>query len=255
MKFIDSHAHYCSKKFDKDRDILIPELLNGDVEAIIECGTNAFWNRKVLELAEKYEKIYAVIGFCPVDVSSLKSEKIFKEFKNQLSNKKVIGLGEIGLDYHHSPETKEEQIEYFKKQLDLAYELNLPVCIHSRQAEEDTVKVLQNAKNRLGVIHCYSYGTETMKKLSDLGYYFGIGGTSTYTSSVDLREAIKEMPLERIILETDAPYLTPAVIRKERNDSSKIKYVIEELSKLKGIPEEKIIEQTNKNVKKLYFKT
>lgn len=253
MKFSDSHAHYSSKRFKKDRDELLNKLFTEDLEYIIECGTSTFWNEKVIELCEKYENMYGVIGYCPIDVQELNNEKTWEMFKKQLSHKKILGIGEFGLDYHHSPDTKNEQILWFKRQLDLAYELNLPVCIHSRQAELDTLKVLTEAKNRHGVIHCYAYGIETMKKLVDLGYYFGVGGTCTYEQYTDLREAVKEMPLERIVLETDAPYLTPHPL-KGRNDSSMIKNVIKEISILKGVPEETVIEQTNKNLKILYPK-
>ena len=254
MKFSDSHAHYSSKKFDKDRNELLKRLFEEDVKYIIECGTNTHWNNKVLELCNNYENMYAVIGYCPVDVAELKSEQILNKFKKLLISPKVVGLGEIGLDYYHSPKTKEEQIKYFEMQLDLAHQFNLPVCIHSRQAEEDTLSVLKNANNKQGVIHCYAYGTKTMQELCNLGYYFGVGGTSTYLNNTELREAIKEMPLERIVLETDAPYLTPNIVRKERNDSSKIIHVIKELSLLKNISEKEIIEQTTKNIITLYPK-
>lgn len=253
MKFSDSHAHYMSKRFDKDRDALLNKLFAENLEYIIECGTSTFWNKKVIELCEKHENVYGVIGYCPVDINDLKSEKTWDLFKEQLTHKKVLGIGEIGLDYHHSPDTKNEQILYFKKQLDLAYELNLPICIHSREAELDTLKVLKEAKNRHGVIHCYAYGVETMKELVNLGYYFGVGGTCTYKQNIDLREAVKKMPLERIVLETDAPYLTPNPL-KGRNDSSLIKNVIKEISVLKDVPEETVINQTNKNLKILYPK-
>lgn len=254
MKFIDSHAHYLSFKFNKDRDELLNKLFKEDLELIIECGTNSFYNKKTLELCHKHENMYGTIGFFPTDISELKNSKTWETFKNQLSDKKILGIGEIGLDYHHSYETRNEQAEYFIKQLQLAKDLNLPVCIHSREAEKDTMKILRDFGKMNGVIHCYAYGTKSMEELLELGYYFGVGGTSTYKNNTELRNAIKNMPLDRIFLETDAPYLTPAAEKRERNDSSKIKHVIKEISYLKGIPEEEIIKQTNKNVKKLYWK-
>ena len=254
MKFIDSHAHYLSFKFNKDRDELLNKLFKEDLELIIECGTNSFYNKKTLELCHKYENMYGTIGFFPTDISELKNPKTWEIFKNQLSDKKILGIGEIGLDYHHSYETRNEQAEYFIKQLQLAKDLNLPVCIHSREAEKDTMKILRDFGKMNGVIHCYAYGTKSMEELVELGYYFGVGGTSTYKNNTELRDAIKNMPLDRIFLETDAPYLTPAADKRERNDSSKIKHVIKEISYLKGVPEEEIIKQTNKNVKKLYWK-
>lgn len=253
MKYIDSHAHYLSYKFRRDRDSLVYKLLKNDVELLIECGTDTKSNLSVLELCKKFKNMYAVIGYFPTSVSELDDIFVLNQFKGMLENEKVIGLGEIGLDYHHKGD-KKMQADWFKEQLKIAKEFNLPVCIHSREAEDDTLKILSDFGSYRGVVHCYSYGVESMHELLDLGYYFGIGGTCTYKNNVGLREAIKEMPLNRILLETDAPYLSPQEVRGKRNDSRNIKYVISELSKLKGVSEEKIIKQTNQNVYDLYFK-
>lgn len=253
MKYIDSHAHYLSYKFRRDRNNLIYKLLKNDVEMIIECGTDTRSNLNVLELCRNFKGVYGVIGYFPTNVSELDDIPVLNQFKSMLENEKVVGLGEIGLDYHHKGD-KKMQADWFKEQLKIAKELNLPVCIHSRDAENDTLKILENFGEYHGVIHCYSYGVESMRKLIELGYYFGVGGTCTYKNNVELREAIKEMPLNRILLETDAPYLSPQVVRGKRNDSRNIKYVVSELSKLKGISEEEIIKQTNQNVYDLYFK-
>ena len=147
--------------------------------------------------------------------------------KKQLEHPKILAIGEIGLDYFHDEQGKELQKEMFRKQLELAKELDLPVCIHSRDAEVDTLEVLKEFGKYKGVIHCYAYGKETMKELTDLGYYFGVGGTSTYPRNEQLRAAVRRMPLDRIVLETDCPYLSPQAVRGKRNDSSNIKYVIE----------------------------
>lgn len=251
MKYIDSHAHYLSRQFNKDRNELLNHLFDTDLEYIIECGTNTASNTSVIELCSKFDKIYGVIGFFPLDVAELEDKKKLDLFKQQLKEKKIVGIGEIGLDYYHKGDSSLQK-KWFINQLKLAKEVNLPVCIHSRDAEIDTLNILKNNGQMKGVIHCYSYGVKTMKALLKLGYYFGVGGTSTYKSNVELREAIKEMPLDRILLETDAPYLSPQEVRKGRNDSSNIKYVIEELSRLKKISKEEIINQTNNNVKKLY---
>ena len=210
--------------------------------------------KKTIQLADKYDNLYAVIGFFPMDVVELENEENWNNFKKQLQHKKVLGIGEIGLDYHHKRVEPETQKKWFKKQLELAKELNLPVCIHSREAEEDTLKILQDFGNYKGVIHCYSYGSKTMKELLKLGYSFGVGGTSTYVNNKELRDAIKEMPLEKIVLETDCPYLSPYIVKKERNDSSNIQYIVKELSKLKAVSETEIIKQTNKNVFNIYTK-
>jgi len=254
MKYIDSHAHYLSGRFNKDRDEVLNKLFNNDLEYIIECGTNTNSNKRVLELCHKWDNIYGVIGYFPTDVLELKNSKTWATLREQLQDPKILAIGEIGLDYYHDEKGQELQKEMFRKQLELAKELDLPVCIHSRDAEIDTLRVLKDFGKYKGVIHCYAYGKRTMKELVDLGYYFGVGGTSTYLKNELLREAIRCMPLERIVLETDCPYLSPQVVRRERNDSSNIKYVIKEISKLKGINVEKIIEQTNKNVRNVYNK-
>ena len=253
MKYIDTHAHYIHRLFNQDRHDLLRQLLDEHVEYIIECGTSEKANADTLKLATRYENIYAVIGFFPQETRSLETPGIFEAFQKQLQHPKVIGLGEIGLDYYH-PHNKEQQQYWFKKQLKLAQDFNLPVCIHSRNAEQDTNNILVAHGPNTGVIHCYAYGPETMKLLADLGYYSGVGGTSTYKSNTELREAIQLMPLDRIVLETDCPFLSPAAVRRERNDSSKIAYVVDELAQLKNATPEEIIAISNANVKKLYPK-
>lgn len=253
MKYTDSHSHYLHKFFNKDRDKLIKELFNGDVEFIIECGTDTLSNKKVIDFIRKYDNIYGVIGYFPTSTAQLENTETYNQFVEQLKNEKIIGIGEIGLDYYHKGNPAQQK-KWFIEQLKLAKKMNLPVCIHSREAEKDTLDILKNNGQMLGVIHCYSYGVKTMKELVKLGYYFGIGGTCTYENNKELREAIKEMPLDRIVLETDCPFLTPRAVKKERNDSGKIKYVIEEIAKLKGISCEDVINATNENIKKVYPK-
>lgn len=254
MKYIDSHAHYLSGRFNKDRDKIINYLLNSDLECIVECGTNTISNKKVINLCNQYENIYGVIGYFPTDVFELKNSDNIDLLKTQLKNPKIIGVGEIGLDYYHNEENKEIQKKYFIKQLEIARELDLPVCIHSREAEKDTVAILKEFGKYKGVIHCYAYGIESMQELLKLGYSFGIGGTCTYQKNKELRNAIRKMPLRKILLETDAPYLSPDSVRRERNDSSNIKFVIEEIAKLKNVSKEEVIKVTNENVKLLYSK-
>lgn len=253
MKYIDSHCHYLSGRFNKDRYGIIEKLLNSDLEYLIECGTNTKSNIEVLKLCEKYSNIFGVIGYFPLDVQELEDSKIFNNFLTLLKHNKVLGLGEIGLDYHHKGDISLQK-KWFVEQLKIAKRFNLPVCIHSREAEKDTLAILKNNGKYKGVIHCYSYGVKTMKELLKLGYYFGIGGTCTYNQNRELRAAIQAMPLDRIVLETDAPYLSPIQVKRSRNDSFNIKYVIFEISQIKGISEKEIIVQTNRNIKDLYSK-
>lgn len=254
MKYIDSHAHYLSRRFMNDRDEVLKNLLKNDVEYIIECGTNTNSNKRVLDLCRKWDKIYGVIGYFPTDVWELKDANTWEILKEQLKDPKILAIGEIGLDYFHDEKGKELQKEMFIRQLELAKDLDLPICIHSRDAEDDTIAILKEFGSYKGVVHCYAYGKETMKELVDLGYYFGVGGTSTYPRNEQLRAAIKRMPLDRIVLETDCPYLAPQVVRGQRNDSSYIKFVIEEIANLKGVSIEDVVNQTNKNVREVYPK-
>lgn len=254
MEYIDTHAHYLSYKFNYDRDKKIRRLLESDLKYIIECGTNTHFNEDVLKLIYKYKNMYGTIGYFPVDAAELERHpELLDKLAEQLKDPKIVGLGEIGLDNHH-PGNKEVQKKWFKAQLDLARSMNIPICIHSREAEQETLEILEKFGKTHGVIHCYSYGPETMKKLVDLGFYFGVGGTSTYKANKDLRKAIEEMPMDRIVLETDAPYLSPEPVRQQRNDSGFIKIVVDELSKLKNMDFDEIIKITNKNATKLYPK-
>lgn len=254
MKYIDSHAHYLSRRFMSDRDEVLRNLFRNDVEYIIECGTNTNSNSRVIDLCHKWDKVYGVIGYFPTDVWELKNQNNWELLKEQLKDPKILAIGEIGLDYFHDEKGKEFQKEMFKKQLELAKELNLPVCIHSRDAEDDTLAILREFGSYKGVVHCFAYGKEAMRELVDLGYYFGVGGTSTYPRNEQLRAAIKRMPLDRIVLETDCPYLTPQSVRGKRNDSSYIRFVIDEIANLKGVSVEDVVNQTNKNVREVYPK-
>ena len=252
-KYIDTHAHYNARQFKNDEAKIISKVSNW-TKLIINCGTNTKEINKTLNLIKKYENIYGVIGFFPVDTIELETnENNLAWLEEKLGYEKIIGLGEIGLDYHWNKPDKEIQKKWFIQQIELANKLHLPICVHSRDAEEDTIDILLNNKPEYGcVIHCYSYGPRTMKKLSKINAYFGIGGTSTYKSNVLLREAIKEMPLDKILLETDAPYLTPEPFRKERNDSSYIEHVVKNLSKLLNLTEEEVIKITNENALNAY---
>lgn len=261
-KWIDTHAHYDHGKFDKNRDLLINKIKE-NVEYIINLGTNVKGNQRTLQLIKKYDYVYGMVGFFPTDVLELENPDVTSEFMYQLNNKKVVGIGEIGLDYNWccvnngsekivGDEAKEIQKKWLCYQLDLAAKLDLPVSLHSRDAEEDTAILFSKYESIKGVMHCFSYGLESAKLYLDKGLYLGIGGTSTYKANNELREVIKETPLDRLLLETDAPYLSPEPVRRSLNDSSNITYVIDNVAKLKGISREEVIIQTNKNAKKLF---
>lgn len=282
LKFIDTHAHYNHNYFKKNRDELL-ETLRDEVEYIVQLGTNAKSNAETLQIISLYDYIYGMIGFFPTDTWQLEPDLCTKDcnmfihnakdnlliFQKQLINQKIIGIGEIGLDYHwdfvgpykqkfdgakeiNGKEARKVQEKWFRYQLDLAKKLNLPVSMHSRDAEEDTIKVFSDYDNINGVMHCFSYGMKSAEYYLSKGLYLGIGGTSTYPSNKELREVIKNTPLDKLLLETDAPYLSPQPVRRETNTSSNIKYVIENIANIKNISEEEVIIQTNKNAKTLF---
>lgn len=263
MKFIDSHVHYDAKQYD-DRNTLIPEVLK-ETKYIINCATNTKSINTTISLCKQYNEIYGVIGYFPCDVLELeKNPDKYDNLYQKAKYNKIVAIGEIGLDYHWESvgygknkiigkEAIELQKKWFIKQIELANKLKLPICVHSRDAEQDTLEILQKHKPLYGcVIHCYSYGLESAKAYQELGFYFGIGGTSTYKSNKELREVIKNVPMSQIVLETDGPYLTPEPNRRKRNDSRQIKYVIENISKVKNIDYEEIVSITNNNIKNIY---
>lgn len=252
MKYIDSHAHYCNRQFKKDRTELLEKLIHEDVELILECGTNTASNEAAIQLSHAYNEVFAVVGISHGYGLELASAGAVDKLKRQLADARVVGLGEIGLDYYRNFLDHATQQKYFRMQLALAREAHLPVCIHSRDAQEDTLAILAEFGPYHGVIHCFPYGMSAMEKLAELGYCFGIGGAATYPESETLREAIRHMPPDRIVLETDAPYLSPEPVRRGRNDSGSLRYVIQTISELKMLSGEDVIRLTNDNVRRVY---
>ena len=268
MKWVDTHAHYDSHMYNSDRESLLNEVYK-DVSYIINCATRTSSIKSTLRLVNEYkDKMYGVIGYFPVDVGELEKNPSNMGWLKSLiqQNKRIVGIGEIGLDYHWNSigykenqiigeEARELQKKWFIKQIELANELKMPICVHSRDAAEDTVAILEQHKPQYGfIVHCFSYDAVTAYNLMNIGdCYFGVGGTSTYKSNVALIDALTNVvPIDRVLLETDAPFLTPAPKRKDRNDSRYISYVIDNLAKIKGITKEEVINITNENVLKAY---
>ena len=271
-KYIDSHAHYQARQFRNRKELL--EELKQDVAKIINIGSDTDMNLSTLQLVSLWDYIYGMIGYFPVNVDELEpslcsqAEDHWLILTKQLMNQKIVGIGEIGLDYHwdsvgkgknavKGKQARELQKKWFRKQMELAQELHLPVSIHSRDAERETLEILSEFPDVRGVVHCFSYGTNAMNFFLEHGYYIGVGGTATYPSNRETQEALKHCPLDRILLETDAPYLTPHQARKHGvrvNDSRTIKEVITFLSMLKEIHHEEIIRVTNENVIRLFPK-
>ena len=249
MKLVDTHCHLDNEKFDEDR-LEVIERIKENLEFCVNIGYDLNSSKKSLELAKKYDFIYAVIGVHPIDIAEY-NEEVEKELEILGEDSKVVAIGEIGLDYHWMTEPKEVQQERFKKQLELAERLNKPVVIHTRDAMEDTVNILKEYPNITGVIHCYPGSLETAKQLVDR-FYLGIGGTLTFKNSKKAVEVVKDIPLDRIVIETDCPYLTPEPFRGKRNEPIYVEYVAKKIAEIKEISIEDVTKITTENAKKLY---
>ena len=243
MKLVDTHCHLDNEKFDEDR-LEVIERIKENLEFCVNIGYDLASSKKSLELAKEYDFIYAVIGVHPIDIAEY-DEEVEKELELLGKNPKVVAIGEIGLDYHWMTEPKEVQQERFKKQLELAEKLN------TRDAMEDTVNILKEYPNITGVIHCYPGSLETAKQLVDR-FYLGIGGTLTFKNSKKAVEVVKDIPLDRIVIETDCPYLTPEPFRGKRNEPIYVEYVAKKIAEIKEISVEDVTKITTENAKKLY---
>ena len=248
----DTHAHYDDEQFDADREELLSGMKAGGVGMIVDAAaTVASWD-KILELTEKYPFLYGSVGVHPDEVGDLNEEN-FARMSELADRKKIVAIGEIGLDYYWDKEGHDLQKYWFIRQLELAGEKKLPVMIHSREAAADTMEIMKKyGKDLNGVIHCYSYSPEMAQEYVKMGYFIGVGGVVTFKNAKKLKETVKEIPLESIVLETDCPYLAPEPFRGKRNCSLYISYVAEKIAELKGISAEEVIRQTEENAKQLY---
>lgn len=248
----DSHAHYDSQQFDEDREELLLSMEANGVGTIVNAGASWDSVTEVVELAQKYPFIYAAVGVHPDEVGELDDER-FEYLKAQCKKDKVVAVGEIGLDYYWDNESHDVQKKWFIKQLELARELDLPVIIHSRDAAADTLEIMKEYGQGLrGVIHCFSYSIELAREYVKMGYHIGIGGVVTFKNGRKLKEIAAEIPLDKILLETDCPYLAPVPFRGKRNESHYISYVAQEIAELKGISCEEVVVQTEQNGKELF---
>lgn len=247
---IDTHAHYNHKRYDGNKDLLLKSMKK-DIGAIINVGTNTKSIKETLKLIDKYDYLYGIIGYFPSDTPELFNEDTMKFLEESIRHNKIVGVGEIGLDYHWNKPSKDIQEKFLRYQLELAIANNLPVSIHSRDAEADTLKILKEY-DFCGVIHCYSYGLESAKEYVKKGLYLGIGGTSTYASNTQGRDVIKQTPLTQLVLETDAPYLTPVPFRWKINDSRYLTHVARVIADIKGVSVEEVINITTKNACDLF---
>ena len=249
----DSHAHYDDEAFDIDRDELLDSFPFNDIAYVVNVGADIKTSQNTVELTKRFPHVYGAVGIHPNEVGTITSADLM-QLRQFAMEDKIVAIGEIGLDYYYREPDKEIQKVWFMKQMELARELKLPIIIHSRDAAKDTLDLMKNAyaEEIGGVVHCFSYSKEVAKEILDMNFYIGIGGVVTFQNAKKLKEAVKEIPLERIVLETDCPYLAPAPNRGKRNSSLNLPYVAKEIAKLKEISYEEVVETTYKNAKALY---
>ena len=246
--FTDTHCHIY-KEYYEDIKKILENAKECQINRMINNGCDKKSNEEVLKLSTQYKNIYGALGIHPEKVDTYKAEDL-KEIENNLTNPKIIAIGEIGLDYHYTKENKNRQIELLEAQLQIAEKYNLPVIIHSREATEDTINTLKKYHVK-GVIHSFSGSKETALIYIKMGYLLGINGVITFKNS-KLKEVIKEIPLENIILETDSPYLTPEPFRGKRNEPKRILEIAKFICELKNISLEELSKITNENIKRIF---
>ncbi|MDU7706330.1 MAG: TatD family hydrolase [Clostridium sp.] len=248
----DTHAHYDDEQFDEDRDSLLCSMQEGGVGTIVNAGSDVASWEEIRALTARYPFIYGAAGVHPDDVGELNEEN-FMRLRAVLREEKMVAVGEIGLDYYWDNESHEVQKTWFIRQLELARELGMPVIIHSREAAADTLQIMkEHARGLKGVIHCFSYSAEMAREYVKMGFFIGVGGVVTFKNSRKLKEVVEETPLEYLLLETDCPYLAPVPNRGKRNSSLNLVYVAEQIAELKQLSYDEVVEQTEKNARRLY---
>ena len=247
----DTHAHYDSGAFNADRFEILASMPEKNVGLIVDPGCDLESSRDAIALAEKYDFVYAAVGWHPEDIDKLTEER-FAELVKLTGHPKCVAVGEIGLDYYWDAEHKNEQKALFIRQIELALYLNKPIIVHDREAHGDCFDIVCRYPGLRGVFHCYSGSAEMAAELLKRGWYLGFDGPITYKNARKAIEVLEMCPLDRIVIETDSPYLTPVPNRGKRNDSSNLKYVIEKIADVKGVSPDVIERATFENGKRLY---
>ena len=258
MEFFDSHSHYNDEKFNEDREQIIKETYEAGITKFVCAGYNIESSLFSLEISKKYEFIYSICGISPNDIPQSEQQlwkdiaeisKIVKENKS----KKLVAIGEIGLDYYWNKENKELQKQAFIKQIELANELELPIVIHSRDASVDTIDIIRNNKvKKAGIFHCCQLNQELVRQALKLGYYISFAGPITFKNSKNAPEIIKMVPMDRILIETDSPYLSPEPNRGKRNDCRNVRYVAQKIADVKGLTVEEVAQKTYENAIRIF---
>jgi len=252
-KFIDSHAHLDDERFNKDREDVINALNENGIEAVLDPGADLNSSKLAVALADRYPFIYAAVGCHPHD-SKFMNDDAMNTFHQLAKNKKVVGIGEIGLDYFYDNSDRETQKIWFREQIRLAKELDLPYIVHDRDAHEDVFRIMkeEHYDGTRGILHCYSSSVEMAKEFVKLGFYISLGGPVTFKKAKTSKLVAKEIPLDKLLIETDSPYLTPEPFRGKRNEPKYVRYVAEEIARIKEVPVEVIAENTRENFKRLF---
>lgn len=249
----ETHAHYDDDAFDEDREELLRTMHEHGIDRIVNVGASLRGVADTVKLMEAYPFVYGAIGVHPDEVGDLSEDKM-KWLRELCDMEKTVAVGEIGLDYYWNKENHDIQKKWFVRQMDLAKETDLPIIVHSRDAAKDTLDIMkaERADHLKGVIHCYSYSVEHAREYMNMGYYLGIGGVVTFQNAKRLKEVVEYAPLEYLLLETDAPYLTPEPYRGKRNCSLYLTYVAEEIARIKKVSYEDVVNITKENAQKLF---
>ena len=250
MEFFDSHTHYQDDAFKEDIDNVLKKTYEQGVTKVVIPGWDIVSSKKAIEIANKNEFCYAAIGVHPSDV---KENLDLSELYKMAENKKVVAIGEIGLDYHYENYNKELQKEYFIKQIKIANELELPIIIHNRESNVDSLQIVkENVCKKKGIFHCCPHNIELIKEILKQDYYVSFAGPITFKNAKNAYEAVKMVPLEKLLKETDSPYLSPEPNRGKRNNSTNVKFVAQKIAQIKEISLEEIAEITYENARKVF---
>lgn len=249
--FVDTHAHLSNERLKNNLKEVIDYAKDMGVEKIICSGSDMLSSRESVAIASQFDNVYATIGVHPQDVEDFNQSTLY-ELCELAKNKKVVGIGEIGLEYMEGRPDKEKQKDAFRSQIRLAQELNVPIVIHSREAISDTISVLKEFKNIKGTLHCFSESLESAKIILNLGLHISIGGVVTFKNGRKLQEVVPELPIDRILLETDCPYLAPEPNRGKLNQSAYIPLIAEKIASLKGLSVSEIATATTNNARRLF---
>ncbi len=249
-KIFDSHAHYDDEKFETDRQEVLDGLFSDKICGIINCGCDLKSSLMSVNLAEKYDNIYAAVGVHPHEAEEV-SDEDFQKIISLLDNEKVIALGEIGLDFHYDFSPRDIQIEMFERQVKLSKELDIPIIVHDREAHEETYRILRKYRPK-GVVHCFSGSVELARETVKMGMYIGLGGAVTFKNAIKPVEVAEFTPMDRILLETDAPYMSPVPMRGKRCTSDMIEYTALKIAEIKGLDYETVVMTACNNTKGLF---